>query len=65
MGRKEERSGNAYALAGEDAEGFAVYCVAPSEDFVKHPRQGNLLVTLSAHSRGDETREGFREGSAL
>jgi hypothetical protein len=48
-GREERKSGEcAYALAGEDAEGFAVYCVASSEDLVEHPRQRNLLVALSA-----------------
>jgi hypothetical protein len=28
----------AYALAGEDAEGFAVYCAASSEYLVEHTR---------------------------
>ena len=38
----------AYALAGDDAEGFAVYCVASSEDLVEHTRQCDFLVALSA-----------------
>ena len=46
--REGERGEYAYALASEDAEGLAVYCVAPSEDFVEHPRQRDLLVTLPA-----------------
>jgi hypothetical protein len=41
-------AGNAYALAGEDAECFAVYRVASSEDLVEHPRQRDLLVSLPA-----------------
>jgi hypothetical protein len=53
--RGEEESGKAYALTNEDAESFAVYCVASSEDLVEHPRQRDLLVTLSA--------QGGREGS--
>jgi hypothetical protein len=37
----------ANALAGdsEDAEGFAVYCVASSEDLVEHTRQCDWLVS--------------------
>jgi hypothetical protein len=42
----------AYALAGDDAEGFAVYCVASSEDLVEHTRQCDFLVTLSACAGG-------------
>jgi len=54
LSREERRgeSGSAYALAGEDAEGFAIYCVASSEDLVEHPRQPDLLVTLSGQVKG-------------
>lgn len=38
----------AYALASDDAEGFAVYRAASSEDLVEHTRQCDFLVTLSA-----------------
>ena len=55
MGTKGE-SGEAYALAGEDAEGFAVDCVASSEDFVEHPRQRGLFVTLSVRRWNEQSR---------
>ena len=42
----------AYALAGDNAEGFAVYCVASSEYFVEHTRQCDFLFTLSAQVEG-------------
>jgi hypothetical protein len=56
VGRRREEKGEAYALAGEDAEGFAVDCVASSEDFVEHPRQRNLLVTLSVRRWNEQSR---------
>jgi hypothetical protein len=42
-GVEKSRNGNAdrngaYALAGDDAEGFAVYCAASSENLVEHTR---------------------------
>lgn len=55
VGTKGE-SGEAYALAGEDAEGFAVDCVASSEDFVEHPRQRDLFVTLSVRRWNEQSR---------
>ena len=46
--RNGNRDGNgAYALAGDDAEGFSVYGAASSEDLVEHTRQCDFLVTLS------------------
>lgn len=54
-GQREEK-GEAYALAGEDAESFAVDCVASSEDFVEHPRQRDLLVTLSVRRWNEQSR---------
>ena len=55
VGTKGE-SGEAYALAGEDAESFAVDCVASSEDFVEHPRQRDLLFTLSVRRWNEQSR---------
>jgi hypothetical protein len=52
MGGLSSRNGNgngngngAYALAGDDAEGFAVYRAASSEDLVEHTRQCDWLVS--------------------
>ena len=56
VGRRRGESGEAYALAGEDAESFAVDCVASSEDFVEHPRQRDLLVTLSVRRWNEQSR---------
>jgi hypothetical protein len=37
---------DAHAFASDDAEGFAVDCVAASEYFVQHARQRDFLVAL-------------------
>jgi hypothetical protein len=47
--------GWAYAFAGDDAEGFAVYCAASPEDLVEHTRQCDFLVTRSARVEGAGT----------
>ena len=49
----------AHALAGDDAEGFAVDRVASSEDLVQHARQCDLLVTLPAQEGGRASRKGL------
>jgi hypothetical protein len=47
----------AHALAGDDAEGFAVDRIASSEDLVQHARQCDLLVTLPGQG-GESKSEG-------
>jgi len=51
----------AHALAGDDAEGFAVDRVASSEDLVQNARQCDLLVTLPAQGGGESKSERVRE----
>ena len=61
----------AYAFAGDDAESFAVYCVASSEDLVEHTRQCDLLVARSAQVEGSrdsgegEVESRFGEGQSV
>jgi len=61
----------AYAFAGDNAESFAVYCVASSEDLVEHARQCDLLVARSAQveesreSKKGEVKFRFGEGQSV